>query len=103
MLRTWFRTSVLRHAQRGRRPRRPAPLAPLWGPLRLEALEDRLAPAIHVWTGAVSGSWANNANWSGGSPAGDNSADLVFPSNGANFSTTNDIATAFSVQTITFS
>jgi autotransporter-associated beta strand protein len=73
------------------------------GPLRLEPLEDRLAPAVHTWTGAVDGSWANDANWLGGSPAGDMSADLVFSSNAMNFINTNDITTPFGVQSITFS
>src|SRR5262249_8987501 len=37
--------------------------------LRLETLEQRLAPAAHVWGGAVNDLWSNPANWSfGGAP-----------------------------------
>src|SRR5690242_15946900 len=69
--------------------------------LRLERLEDRLAPATHIWIGAVDGSWSNNANWAdNSSPAGDTSADLVFPSTATTFTTTNDITTPFGVQSI---
>ena len=39
-----------------------------------------LSAATHTWTGAVSSFWSNNANWTGGTPAGDPAADLVFPS-----------------------
>lgn len=48
-------------------------------PLRLEPLEDRLAPATHVWTGgALSNNVTNDNNWNIGAP---NSPDdvLVFP------------------------
>jgi autotransporter-associated beta strand protein len=39
--------------------------------LRLEALEDRLTPAMHTWTGASSSTvnWSDPTNWSGGAPA----------------------------------
>ena len=30
-----------------------------------------LVAATHTWTGAVSSLWSNNANWTGGTPAGD--------------------------------
>jgi autotransporter-associated beta strand protein len=96
MLRTWTGSFA-------RRSRRLVSLRKLHRVPRLEPLEDRLAPAVHTWTGAVDGSWANDANWMGGSPAGDMAADLVFPSNAMNFTNTNDITTAFSVQSITFS
>jgi autotransporter-associated beta strand protein len=36
--------------------------------LRVEPLEERLAPAIHVWTGPLDGLWSNTANWNGGVP-----------------------------------
>lgn len=92
---------------RPRRPRHARRRVALPSPdrlLRLEPLEDRLAPATHIWIGAVDGSWSNNANWAdNSSPTGDTSADLVFPSTATTFTTTNDITTPFSVHSITFS
>jgi autotransporter-associated beta strand protein len=39
-----------------------------------------MVPAVHIWSGAVSNSWIDNANWSaGGSPIGDASATVIFP------------------------
>src|SRR5438105_907743 len=69
---------------------------------RLEALEDRLAPATHTWTGGASALWSNNANWTGNSPAGDVGADLVFPGGAANLTNTNDIS-SLTIGSITFS
>jgi hypothetical protein len=46
--------------------------------------------ATHTWTGAVSSAWSNNGNWTGGTPAGDPSADLVFPAS-SQLVSTNDI------------
>jgi hypothetical protein len=68
-----LRRLVSRKASRPARNRRVTP--------RLEALEDRLAPATHQWTGDVSTSWSNAANWVGGSPVGDPNAVLIFSSN----------------------
>jgi autotransporter-associated beta strand protein len=59
---------------------------------RVEALEDRLAPAIHIWTGNVSSSWSNALNWDGGSPAGDPNAVLIFPSAATRFTSTNNFS-----------
>jgi len=58
--------------------------------LRLEFLENRLAPATYTWTGAgVNNLWSNAANWSNNlpgnpvqAPSGTGSDDLDFP-NGA--------------------
>jgi len=36
----------------------------------LEALEDRLAPAVVNWIGSGSGNWDNAANWSSGNVPG---------------------------------
>ena len=102
MFRTWTGSLAKGNRRRIRRDR-PAPLHQLHRPLRLEPLEDRLAPAVHTWTGAVDGSWSNDANWAGGSPAGDMTADLVFPSDAMNLVNTNDIETDFGVHSITFS
>jgi autotransporter-associated beta strand protein len=60
---------------------------------QLESLEDRLAPATHVWSGAVSELWSDYHNWSsGGSPVGDLAPILVFPAGSevARFTSKND-------------
>jgi autotransporter-associated beta strand protein len=50
-------------------------------PLWLEALESRLAPAVHTWISAVgTGQWSDPRNWSGGAPSpNESSLSLVFP------------------------
>jgi autotransporter-associated beta strand protein len=77
------RTSALARPVHQRAARRGGPSRTL---LRLEALEDRLAPATDYWTGAAGNLWNNIGNWrtaagTGGSPVlpapGD---DLVFQS-----------------------
>jgi autotransporter-associated beta strand protein len=69
----------------------------------LEFLEDRLAPATHTWNGSASNLWSNGSNWTGGSPAGDPTAALVFPGGSVmNPANSNDI-TGLTVQSITFS
>src|SRR5262249_5362495 len=103
MFGTWFPPYVRRNPQQSKRGRQSVWRAKLRRRPRLEALEERLAPATHTWNGSISGSWANDANWVGNSPAGDNNASLVFPGTATNFTNTNDIAVAFSVQSITFS
>src|SRR5262245_12896576 len=56
-----------------------------------EPLEDRLAPALHIWSGAVSSLWSDARNWSqGGSPYGDPDALLGFPPNATRFISTHD-------------
>ncbi len=69
--------------------------------LQLESLEDRLAPATHTWTGAVSNLWSNNGNWTGGAPTTDSLADLVFPTGVANLTNINDI-TNLLINSITY-
>jgi autotransporter-associated beta strand protein len=68
----------------------------------VERLETRLVPATHTWTGATSGLWSVGANWTGGSPAGDPNAVLVFPGGAANLANTNDLV-SLTIQSITFS
>jgi autotransporter-associated beta strand protein len=88
LLRLWknaWHASASRRAPVKRRPQtrfRP----------RLETLEDRLAPATHVWNGFNSDSWSDPGNWSqGGSPYGDHDALLVFPaSNVRSLNSVND-------------
>ena len=74
---------------------------------RVEPLEDRIAPATHVWTGlGADNLWSNGQNWTNGSPASDVSGDvdLVFSTNLANVDqlhTQNDIS-GLVVDSITF-
>src|SRR5262245_41444283 len=91
-VRRWMRGKFSRRASANlrRTSRRP----------RLDALEDRLAPAIHIWTGNVSSSWSNALNWDGGSPAGDPNAVLIFPSNAQRFISTNNFPGSISIQEI---
>jgi hypothetical protein len=38
-----------------------------------------MAPATHVWQGAISSNWSDPGNWkSGGSPYGDSAAEVIF-------------------------
>jgi autotransporter-associated beta strand protein len=65
-------------------------------------LEDRLAPATHTWTGATSGDWNNNMNWTGNAPtAGETNVVLNFPAAAANLTNNNNIAN-LTIQTINF-
>jgi autotransporter-associated beta strand protein len=57
----------------------------------LEALEDRLAPATHTWTGPAGGRWSNAANWSGGVPTNNELGGTFVQFNG-NSDSTDDIA-----------
>src|SRR5262245_835454 len=80
----------------------PAGARRLAGHPRLEALEDRLAPAVHTWTGVASHSWSNPNNWIGGAPsANESNLQLIFPSGAANLANTNDL-NSLNVQSITF-
>lgn len=58
----------------------------------LELLETRLAPAVHTWSGAAGNLWSDDANWDGGSPAGDPKAELVFLREGQNRTNVNDLS-----------
>jgi hypothetical protein len=58
--------------------------------------------AAQTWTGAASGSWANAANWSpAGVPVSGPNTQLIFGA-AANAAMTDDIAGAFSLNTMTF-
>ena len=59
--------------------------------LRLEALEERLTPATHIWKGPAGGLWSASANWTGGVPVtGESGGTIVqFPGTGAATSTDN--------------
>jgi autotransporter-associated beta strand protein len=70
---------------------------------RVETLEDRLAPASHVWVGAASNLWSNAANWSGGAPsASEAHVALTFPAGASHLDNQNDIS-GLHVQSLTFS
>jgi hypothetical protein len=58
--------------------------------------------STHTWTGATSTSWSDSSNWTGGSPAGDPYADLVFPATPVQLHSTDDINGVSYVNSITF-
>src|SRR5690349_20132026 len=70
--------------------------------LALEELENRLAPATFVWTGATDGNWSTPTNWQGGvAPTANGFADLVFPNSAFTKATNNDL-TSSKLNSITF-
>jgi fibronectin-binding autotransporter adhesin len=78
--------------RRTRPPRKPAVR------LSCEALEDRLTPATHTWTGlGADANWTTAANWDIGAP---NSADdvLVFPAAAQRLSNVNNFAAGTTFQ-----
>ena len=83
--------------------RQPAKQPSVRRRLEIEALETRLTPAAHTWTGANSNLWSDNGNWMGGSPtASEQSVTLTFPARAANTMNTNDIP-GLTIQSILFS
>ena len=60
-----------------------------------------LSAATHTWTGAVNSLWSVNANWTGGTPAGDPDADLIFP-DVVNKTSNDDLAGSLTVRSLTF-
>jgi autotransporter-associated beta strand protein len=103
MSNSWWRSLVKRKFTHGR----PKPGSKLRGKssrrLLLEYLESRLAPATHTWSGAgLSNNWSLDSNWTGGSPAGDTNAILLFPAAAAQLMNINDL-NGQAVQSITFS
>src|ERR1051326_9007061 len=58
-------------------------------PLLLFALPS--LGATHTWIGAVSNKISDPSNWSGGSPVGDDNADLIFAGEAATYNVINDV------------
>jgi hypothetical protein len=54
-------------------------------------LATSLSAATHVWTGASSERFSDAGNWTGGSPAGDTEAELIFPAGAVRFAAVNDL------------
>src|SRR5262249_42410459 len=77
------------------RPQAKATRRPPWRP-RLEALEERLAPATRVWDGGspLNSNWSTPANWVGDVAPVPGVDDLVFPSVAARKTNTNDFVNA---------
>lgn len=50
-----------------------------------------LSAGVHIWRGGASALFSSALNWEGGSPAGDDAAELSFPG-GARLVATNDLA-----------
>src|SRR5262249_2852664 len=77
------------HSRAGSRPRSACSL-------RLEALEDRLAPATCIWDGGslVNSNWSTAANWVGDVAPVPGVDDLEFPSAAARKANTSDFVGA---------
>src|SRR4051812_3705081 len=87
------RPKTVRHRQNNRGHRQ----------LRLESLEDRLAPATFTWTGAGSDAlWTNAANWGGTAPSGSATDDLVFPAASVQLTSINNFADGSTFRSIAF-
>jgi hypothetical protein len=97
---TWWRSSKNRRAKGQTRGR--SRMAGDRLPLRLyvEAMEDRLTPALHIWSGAAGDQmWSDPGNWAvGGVPTEDNST-IEFPIGlaGAAKVSTNDLQSALGI------
>jgi autotransporter-associated beta strand protein len=70
---------------------------------RVESLEERLAPAIQIWTGAAAGNpnWSAGANWASGVAPSSGDA-LIFPTSAAQTLTNNDLPSGTSFASLTF-
>src|SRR5262245_12286561 len=101
-LRWWQRLKNWKSSRSPRRGTRKAPRLGLPFRPRLEALEERLAPAVSTWDGGGGDSnWTTAANWDGdvAPAAGD---DLVFAGT-VGQTPTNDFAAGTVFSSITFS
>lgn len=64
----------------------------------MESLEDRLAPATSIWSGAIDNLWSTAGNWDTAPTTG---SDLVFPITGANLTNNNDLSPGTSLNSVT--
>jgi autotransporter-associated beta strand protein len=96
--RKWLRSKSNRSHQRSTKASRKPGCR-----LLLETLEDRLAPAAHTWSGAVSNLWSVAGNWSaGGAPTvAESNIVLNFGATGAG-SIKDDIAGVLNIDQIKF-
>src|SRR2546430_987569 len=104
MLRTWLRR-LANPKSRASGRRRPTLPGKLPRRLQLEFLEERLAPALHIWTGAIDNLWSKPGNWGflqGAPTPGDLTQELRFPAGAQHSSNLNDIQN-LTVQTIVLS
>ncbi len=70
-----------------RRPRRRG----IWARPWFETLEDRIAPAVHTWTGAAGdGLWNTPGNWQGNSPPTTSETAIVLDFNSTGAGTVQD-------------
>lgn len=75
--------------------------------LRVEPLEDRLAPATHyTWSGAAGTLWNNPNNWvvegsGNGVPTGNGNEALLFPASASNFTSENNLTSGNIFDSIT--
>jgi autotransporter-associated beta strand protein len=98
---TWYHQSKNRKSLTSPRHRQSVAKCHSFCRPQLEPLEQRLAPAVHQWTGSTSSLWSDTRNWINGSPAGDPAADLVFPTV-SNRASRNDLS-GLAVHALTFS
>jgi uncharacterized repeat protein (TIGR01451 family) len=98
MVPSWWRRWLARSSRPASGARRPCRRRRAPG-LRVESLEDRVTPALHVWTGGDasfsmgSAVWSDPSNWSGGAPvAGEVNVVLTFPESAAAKSNVDDIS-----------
>src|SRR4051812_23055435 len=95
----WVAKLFPRASRRDRRAARPTADRP--APLEAEALEDRVAPAVRIWTGlGADPNWTTAANWQGNIPpqAEDN---LVFPATPVSALSVNNFGAGTRFRTIT--
>jgi autotransporter-associated beta strand protein len=98
-LRKWTKrkSSAVRQGRRAATPRKQS-----FRP-RLEALEDRLAPATHNWTGLStdSSNWSDAANWAG-NVAPSPGDDLIFTTGANRLANINNFASGTTFHSISF-
>jgi autotransporter-associated beta strand protein len=104
MLYTLWRRWLNERFRTGRRGRRSNGGRNPGHRLKLEVLEDRLAPATFTWTGAGgTANWSDGNNWlddQGRPNAPPNGSDLVFPASASQLSSTNNNQ-GFGISTLT--